>query len=37
MIEEKLAKESFRRFLHEDVYSNISIVPSSINFVTEII
>ena len=30
MIEEELAKESFKRFLRHDVYRNISIVPSSI-------
>ena len=30
MIEEELAKESFERFLRNDVFQNISIVPSSI-------
>lgn len=30
MIEEELAKESFKRFLRHDVFQNISIVPSSI-------
>lgn len=30
MIEEELAKESFKRFLRNDVFQNISIVPSSI-------
>lgn len=30
MIEEELAKESFKRFLRDDVFQSISIVPSSI-------
>ena len=30
MIEEELAKESFERFLRNDAFQNISIVPSSI-------